>query len=197
MTSALKLLKRRGYRRIRLEDIARDAGVCKGTVYHYFVNKDDLLTRSVASRMAERHFEIERRLSRSGGNATHRLRLFLEDFWTISLTAQSGLWQRLVIGEMARDAPEVFAAWSKGVVRRWRFVEKLIREGQASGEFHPSVDATVAARLIVSTLAHQALFHVHLGMCRFAPCAVGRIFDSSFDLLLRGMHQPGRRALRR
>ena len=65
MTSALKLLKRHGYRRIRLEDIARDAGVCKGTVYHYFTNKDDLLTRSVASRMAERHLEIERRLSRS------------------------------------------------------------------------------------------------------------------------------------
>jgi len=197
MTSALKLLKRHGYRRIRLEDIARDAGVCKGTVYHYFTNKDDLLTRSVASRMAERHLEIERRLSRSGGSASHRLRLFLEDFWAASLTAQSGLWQRLVVGEMAREAPDVFGAWAKGMVRRWRFVEKLIREGQSRGEFDPGVDAAVAARLIVSTLAHQALFHVHLGMCRFAPCGVDRIFASSFDLLLRGMHPPGRRALRR
>ncbi len=51
MASALKLLKRHGYGRVRLEDIAKDAGVCKGTVYHYFTDKDDLLTQAVASRM--------------------------------------------------------------------------------------------------------------------------------------------------
>jgi len=62
MNSALKLLKRRGYRRIRLEEIAADAGVSKATIYHYFANKDDLLTQSVAARMAERHAAIERQL---------------------------------------------------------------------------------------------------------------------------------------
>ena len=34
MASALKLVKRHGYRRVRLEDIAKDAGVSKATVYH-------------------------------------------------------------------------------------------------------------------------------------------------------------------
>ena len=66
MASALKLVKRHGYRRVRLEDIADDAGVSKATVYHYFANKDDLLTQSVASRMAERQADIERRLARAG-----------------------------------------------------------------------------------------------------------------------------------
>jgi len=197
MTSALKLLKRYGYRRVRLDDIAGDAGVSKATVYHYFSGKDDLLTRSVASRMAEHRVDIEQRIVSAGGSASDRLRLFLEDFWTRSLTTQSGLWQRMVVGEMAKDAPEVFAAWAKGLVQRWRFVEKLIREGQASGEFRRSADAAVVARLIVSGLAHQALFHVHLGVSRFAPCKVDRLFDSSMDLLLHGTHSPGRRASRR
>ena len=174
MTSALKLLKRHGYRRVRLEDIARDAGVSKAIVYHYFANKDDLLTRSVASRMAERREEIERRVAAAGGRASDRLRLFLEDFWTNALTAQSGLWQRMVVGEMAKDAPDVFAAWARGLVQRWKFVETLIEEGQQSGEFRADADAAVAARLIVSALAHQALFHVHLGVRRFAPCALDR-----------------------
>ena len=89
MASALKLLKRRGYRRVRVEDVAEAAGVCKATVYHYFVNKDDLLTRSVANRMAETHLEIEQRLARAGGSAADRLRLFLQEFWTMSLTPQS------------------------------------------------------------------------------------------------------------
>ena len=162
-------------------------------MYHYFANKDDLLPRSVAHRMAERRVDIERRVACAGGSASDRLRLFLEDFWTTSLTTQSGLWQRMVVGEMAKEAPDVFAAWAKGLVQRWRFVEKLIREGQESGEFRPSADAAVVARLIVSSLAHQALFHVHLGVSRFARCAIDRLFDSSMDLLLHGIRPPAPR----
>jgi TetR/AcrR family transcriptional regulator, cholesterol catabolism regulator len=197
MASALKLLKRDGYRRVRVEDVADDAGVCKATVYHYFVNKDDLLTRSVANRMAERHAEIEQRLARAGGGAADRLRLFLQEFWTVSLTAQSGLWQRLVVSEMATDAPEVFDAWARGLVQRWRLVETLIKEGQKSGEFRRSADAAVTARLIVSALSYQALFHVHFGVRRFAPCDVNRLFESSMDHLLNGLRPPARREKRR
>jgi len=192
MTSALKLLKRDGYRRVRLEDIARDAGVSKATVYHYFANKNELLTQSVTNRMAERREDIERRVTGAGGSASHRLRLFLEDFWTNVLTAQTGLWQRMVVGEMATEAPDVFNAWAKGLVQRWKFVEQLIEEGQQNGEFRPDADAAVAARLITSALTHQALLHVHLGVRRFAPCAIDRVFNSSIDLLLSGICRSGR-----
>lgn len=197
MASALKLLKRRGYRRVRLEDVAKDAGVCKATVYHYFANKDDLLTRSVASRMAEKRETVARRLAHAGGTASDRLRLFLHDYWTYSLTMQSGLWQRLVVGEMAAEAPDVFAAWARGLVEQWRSVEALIKEGQASGEFRRDADAEVTARLIVSALAHQAMFHVHLGVRRFAPCSVDRLFDTSLDLLQHGIRPRSRRASKR
>ena len=187
MASALKLLKRDGYRRVRLEDVAEDAGVCKATVYHYFTNKDDLLTQCVAGRMAERHADIEQRLARAGGSAADRLQLFLREFWTMSLTPPAGLWQRLVVSEMVTEAPYVFAAWARGLVQRWRLVEALIKEGQASGEFRRTADAAVTARMIVSALSHQALFHVHFGVRRFAPCTVDRLFDSSMDQLLHGL----------
>lgn len=196
MASALKLLKRHGYRRVRLDDIAKDAGVCKGTVYHYFTDKDDLLTQAVASRMSERRLDLERRVTDAGGTAADRLRVILDEHWRHALTTQSGLWQRLVVGEMAKDAPEVFATWARGDVLRWKAVEAVIKEGQAIGEFRADADAAVAARLIVAGLAHLALFHVHLGMNRFAPCALDRLFDSSLDLLLRGVRATTRRASR-
>lgn len=192
MTSALKLLKRDGYRRVRLEDIARDAGVSKATVYHYFANKDELLTQSVTRRMAERREDIERRVTNAGGSAADRLRIVLEAFWITSLTAQSGLWQRMIVGEMATDAPDVFAAWAKGLVQRWKFVERLIEEGKKTGEFRADADAAVAARLIISALAQHALLHVHLGVRRFAPLAIERLFDSSLNLLLDGLRRPVR-----
>src|SRR2546423_1553353 len=193
MASALKLLPRRGYRRIRLEEIAEDAGVSKATIYHYFTNKDDLLTQSVAARMAERHAQIERELASEGGGAADRLRNFLRQFWDFSLTLQAGLWQRLLVSEIVTEAPDVFAAWARGLVQRWRLVERLIKEGQARGEFRRDADAEVAARAIVSALSHQALFHVHFGVRRFAPCALDRLFNSTVEQFLDGLRPVLRR----
>jgi TetR/AcrR family transcriptional regulator, cholesterol catabolism regulator len=197
MTSALKLLKRRGYRRTRLEDIASDAGVCKATVYHYFSNKDDLLTRSVDRRMAEQHHAIERQLAQAGGTAADRLRVFLREFWTMSLTTQAGLWQRLVVSEMVTDAPDVFSAWARGLVQRWRLLERLIKDGQRAGEFRRGADAAVIARTTLSALSHQALLHVHFGVGKLAPCALDRLFESSVDQLLHGLRPLPRRTRRR
>ncbi len=197
MASALKLVKRHGYRRVRLDDIARDAGVSKATVYHYFANKDDLLTQSVSSRMAERQGEIERRLAEKGGSVTDRLRIFLGDFWALSLTPESGLWQRVVMAEMPAEAPRVFTAWARGLAQRWRFIARLITEGQRSGEFRRGADAAVASRFILSALTHQALLHVHLGVRRIAPCSNDRLFRSSVEQWLNGLTRSPRTASRR
>lgn len=197
MASALKLLTRRGYRRVRVEDVAEDAGVSKATVYHYFASKDDLLTQTVASRMAEKHAAIGRRLSLAGGTASDRLRLFLRQFWIVSLTPHSGLWQRLLVSEIVTEAPDVFAAWARGLVQRWRLVEQLIKEGQRTGEFRRDADAAVAARLVVSALSYQALFHVHFGVRRFAACDTDRLFGSAVEQLLHGLRPAPRRAPRR
>ena len=197
MASASKLLTRDGYRRVRVEDVAEDAGVSKATVYHYFTSKDDLLTRAVASRMAEKHAAIEQRLAMAGGSASDRLQLFLREFWTISLTMHAGQWQRLLVSEIVTEAPDVFAAWARGLVQRWRLVEQLIEEGQRAGEFRRDADAAVAARMIVSGLSHQALFHVHFGLRRFAACSTDRLFDAAVEQLLYGLRPRPRRAKRR
>lgn len=197
IASAFKLLLRHGYRRIRVEDVAQDAGVSKATVYHYFATKDELLTRCVATRIAAKHADIEQRLASAGGTASERLQIFLRRFWTVALTKQSGLWQRLLVSEIVTEAPDVFEVWARGLVQRWRLVEQLIKEGQRTGEFRREADAKVAARMIVSALSHQALFHVHLGVRRFAPCDPERLFTSAVTQLLNGLRPCPRRAIRR
>jgi AcrR family transcriptional regulator len=184
MASALKLLKQQGYRRVRLEDIAADAGVSKATVYHYFNNKDDLLTRAVSERVAGRQAEVEALLARTGPSATERVRVYLRQFWEFSLTPHAGVWQRMLVSEIVTQAPRVFRAWAEGLVARWKTLERLIKEGQARGEFDRDVDATVAARMIISGLSHQALFHEHFGVSRLAPCELDRIFDSALEQFL-------------
>jgi len=194
MASALKLVKQQGYRRVRLEDIAADAGVSKATVYHYFANKDDLITRALSERVAERQAEAEALLARSGPSSRERLRIFLRHFWDVQLTPAVGVWQRLLVSEIVTDAPPVFRAWAKGLVHRWTVVERLIHEGQAAGEFHRDVDALVAARMIISGLSHQALFHEHLAVKRLAPCDLDRLFDSALDQFFTALARPASRS---
>jgi AcrR family transcriptional regulator len=181
MASALKLVRQQGYRRVRLEDIAADAGVSKATIYHYFTNKDELITRALSERVAERQAVAVALLARSGPSARERLQVFLRHYWEVQLTPTVGVWQRLIVSEIVTDSPPIFRAWAKGLVHRWTVVERLIREGQAAGEFQTGIDTAVAARMIVSSLSYQALFHEHLGVKRLAPCDLDRIFTSAID----------------
>jgi AcrR family transcriptional regulator len=174
---------------VRLEDIAADAGVSKATVYHYFDNKDDLLTRAVSERVAGRQAEVEALLARTGPSATERVRVYLRQFWEFSLTPHAGVWQRMLVSEIVTEAPRIFRAWAEGLVGRWQTLERLIKEGQARGEFRPDVDAAVAARMIISGLSHQALFHEHFGVRRLAPCDLDRIFDGALEQLLTALTQ--------
>jgi TetR/AcrR family transcriptional regulator, fatty acid metabolism regulator protein len=41
--SALRIIKEKGFHRARIADIAKEAGISYGLVYHYFKNKEDLL----------------------------------------------------------------------------------------------------------------------------------------------------------
>ena len=181
MESALKLVAEHGYSRVRLEDIASDAGVSKATVYHYFSNRDDLITRAVASKMAERSADTDLAVLQAGPSAEARLTAFLRFLWEHALTPHAGMWQRLLVSEIVTAAPQIFDIWARAVVGRWHQVEALIREGQASGEFRADADAAVAGRTIVSALSYQALFHVHFDLRVIDPCGIDRIFDSALE----------------
>src|SRR5262245_2586060 len=54
--AAIDLFGERGFGATRLEDVARRAGVSKGTVFVYFASKDDLF-RAVAKAVLDLHLE--------------------------------------------------------------------------------------------------------------------------------------------
>src|SRR4051794_16119653 len=51
LQAALDVFSRHGYRATRLEAVAEEAGVSKGTIYRYFRNKEDLLERALEDRV--------------------------------------------------------------------------------------------------------------------------------------------------
>lgn len=54
LSAALDCFEERGFAATRMEDIARSAGVAKGTIYNYFKGKEELL-HALAEGIARDH----------------------------------------------------------------------------------------------------------------------------------------------
>lgn len=71
-----RLLSRYGYRKMTVEDIAREVGVGKGTIYLHFASKEEIVLSHV-DRIVERLKERLWAIARSDATAAIRIRLML------------------------------------------------------------------------------------------------------------------------
>jgi AcrR family transcriptional regulator len=188
LDTAFRVFATRGYRAVRLEEVAEAAGMTKGAIYYYFDSKEDLLRRALQHRHREIFAEIAGALRAERGPASAKIRFVLRKVWLHWVEPGWGHAFRLLVGEASVEFPATFRVWAEeGPIQGWMLVRSLIEEGIAAGEFRQDVDAEVAARLVLSGLMLQAALHVHLGLDEVAPCDHDRIFDSAVDLFMHGL----------
>lgn len=188
LETAFRVFGARGYRAVRLEEVAEAAGMTKGAIYYYFHSKEDLLRRALRHRHREMFAEIAGALRAEGGPASAKIRFALRKVWQRWLEPGWGHAFRLILGEVSVEFPAIFRMWAEeGPIQGWQLVRDLIEEGIAAGEFRQDVDAEVAGRVVLSGLMLQAALHIHLGLDELAPCDHDRIFDSSVDLFMHGL----------
>lgn len=188
LDTAFRIFATRGYRAVRLEEVAEAAGMTKGAIYYYFDSKEDLLRRALQHRHREMFAEIGEALRAEGGPASAKIRFVLRKVWQRWVEPGWGHAFRLILGEVSVEFPATFRLWAEeGPIQGWQLVRELIEEGIAAGEFRQDVDAEVAGRVLLSGLMLQAALHVHLGLDELAPCDRDRIFDSAVDLFLHGL----------
>lgn len=181
-----------GYRATRLEQVAEAAGVTKGTIYYYFENKDDLLTKALEARIGGVFRRIQAESERATGSIAERLRMTLRAAWEQWLKPETARMQRLITGELRVEFPELYdRAMRAGPMHLWQLVAALFDEGKMRGEVATHVDADAAARFIVSGLMHQASFQADLRERKLETVSADRIFDSAFDIVLYGVVSQG------
>ena len=69
---AARLFATKGYHATRIQDIADELGLLKGSLYYYFASKEDLLVQLVQSRLGEAH-QVVRQIIEGEGNAAAKL----------------------------------------------------------------------------------------------------------------------------
>jgi AcrR family transcriptional regulator len=99
LDAALEVFGERGLAAARLEDIARSAGVSKGTIYLYFPNKEALFTEMIREIPSRYISSVEASISEEV-SAREQLRQYLRNSWDYVRTPSFEILYRLVLREL-------------------------------------------------------------------------------------------------
>lgn len=138
--AATKVFAEKGYHAARVSDIAREAGVAHGLVYHYFSSKDEVLSRI----FKHTWLQLEQGLSSidaSDATAAQKLADIVHLMFGIYPMAPDLV--KVVILEVTRSGH--LRAQVDEIAGAFMTIESIIRSGQESGEFRSDIDARISS----------------------------------------------------
>lgn len=186
VAAALEEFVERGFVATRLQDVARRAGVTKGTVYLYFKNKEALFKAVVRQTIVPVIAHGESVAETFAGSARDLLERLVREYWRLVYeTALAGI-PKLMMAEAANFPQLARFYYEEVVTRGHRLLAGVIERGVASGEFRP-VDIRVAAKLALSPLMHATVAQRAFAHCMPEDFDVRTYLDTHIDLYLHGI----------
>jgi AcrR family transcriptional regulator len=151
----------RHLRRARLEDIAKRAGLSKGTIYLYFPNKEELFREVIRHTIIAQIERAERELAAAvQQSASETLAHFVRGYWDFLRSPNFAVLFRLVHAELS-NFPDLARFYGREVVeRKLRLVTGIIERGVRNGEFR-DIDPAVAARMLGPMLLMHGMWCSH------------------------------------
>lgn len=186
VSAALDLFVERGYKATRLEDVARRAGVSKGTLYLYFPNKEELFKAVVREALVPNLERAEQLVEQHRGSAADLIRDLVEGWWgAIGQTRLSGI-PKLVLAESG-NFPELARFYLEEVVQRGhRLFARALERGMGSGEFR-KLEVQYALRILIAPLVLALLWKHSLGLYEKKPMDMTQYLRALVDIMLHGL----------
>ncbi|MBW8768535.1 MAG: TetR/AcrR family transcriptional regulator [Gemmatimonadetes bacterium] len=186
LDAALAVFAERGLAAARLEDIAKLAGVSKGTIYLYFANKEELFRGVVRSTVIE-FIERGEAAFEQDRDPMRALDLWMEGHWTWIRSSTFPAMHRLVNSEL-RDFPDLAAFYATEVVgRAQRLVREILERGMETGVFR-RMDANVASRMLSALfVTHGTWYHQKNSFKSIANIPEGALLAQIRDFFLHAM----------
>ena len=147
LRAAITVFARSGYHGSRVSDVAKEAGVAYGLVYHYFGSKEDLLEaifRRTWSRMLEAVQEVERAGAPAREQVAAVAKIVL-GAWPVDPDLV-----RVLVREVARS-PQLGSEVDE-IAHAFAALERIVSRGQERGEFRTDVDSRLAAWILYGAL---------------------------------------------
>lgn len=149
LDAAERLLGRYGYRKMTVEDIAREAGIGKGTVYLSFPSKEEVVLGTV-DRIVDAVCAEMRRLAEAPGPAPGKLRAMLLARVLVRFDRVADYRESLsdLLSAIRRSLLE---RRSLHFARESALLERAIRAGQREGTLAPGAPKRLARSLLLAT----------------------------------------------
>ena len=184
LDAAERLLARYGYRKMTIDDLAREAGIGKGTVYLHFRSKEDVVLSHV-DRVVNRVIARLRVIAASDASPAAKLREMLVG--RIMLRFDSVQHFTESISEVLRDLRAALLQRRQGYFEEEaKVLSGVLREGQRAGAFrrHEALATARTLILVSNSLLPFSLSTQELGKRREVEQAVDRIADLVLEGLL-------------
>ncbi len=195
LDAAIHVFARSGYHGARVSDIASEAGIAYGLVYHYFKNKEEILHSIFEERWAGFLDTVEEIGGRST-TAEAKLRAVAE--LILEAWRRRPEWIKVLVLEIQRSSRFAEPGQLRAVGRFFEAVARILRSGQQSGELRDDLDPVVACYVFIGAL-ELVITGLVLNLLEIDGSASprraddGRVANAVVDLFLNGLAAGGAR----
>jgi TetR/AcrR family transcriptional regulator, fatty acid metabolism regulator protein len=137
LDAAVTVFARQGFHATRVSDIADEAGVAYGLVYHYFNSKDQVLNELFLERWSLLLTAIEEAERAEG---SHREKLGAVAGFIFESYRHDPELMKVIIVEVTRAANSFGRTHLEEIRRAYEGIAKIVANGQEAGEFRSDVE---------------------------------------------------------
>lgn len=190
LDAALAVFSEKGFAATKVDEVARRAGVSKGTVYLYFPSKEALMegiVRRAVAPIAERAVPD---MANFDGDPRLPIAMLVEALRKLLANPQNMAVPRLILREIM-NFPTIAELYRREVLGKViPVLTALVARGVASGQLR-KVDPEMTVRSIIGPiLAHVALNEI-FGIRPDEGLALDRLVENHLDILFHGISPAG------
>lgn len=142
LDAAIRVFARQGFHSTRVADIADEAGVAYGLVYHYFKSKDEVLNELFSERWSLLLAAIE---EADSGEAEPRAKLEAVAGFIVDSYRHDPELMKVIIVEVTRAANSFGRTHLPEIRRAYDSIAKIVADGQRAGAFRDDIDPDFAS----------------------------------------------------
>ncbi|HLV00415.1 MAG TPA: helix-turn-helix domain-containing protein [Acidobacteriota bacterium] len=178
-----------GFASVTMDDIARELGMSKRTLYHHFSSKEELLLKAVEQKLYQVGSGLDEIIGRQDLSFIEKMPAVLE-FLSLNLPRPS----KAFVRDVNRFVPHIWTTVDSRrveIIRRCfsRLLSEGIQEGSVRNDVQPELLIMVLLTLVQHLVTPETLSRL--------PVTLNQLFEQVIDLFFRGvLSEEGRQNLK-